>query len=135
MQILSFILAFFLIGVEVYAGSEPAGSELNPDLVPIYESLVAEGSSTELVGKRLELTLKLRHASDRYLLFTDTQVVVNKESKYYLIKWKFKPDQVKEILGKSNIVCRVKGRIVEVVKGATSPGMPYVIAELISVEL
>ena len=39
------------------------------------------------------------------------------------------------ILGKSNVQCNVKARIVEVIKGATSPGMPYIVADIISIEL
>lgn len=114
--------------------SESEISQLNPDLVPVYETLYEEYQSTNLVGTRLELTLKLKHADDRYLLFTDTQIVVDRETKYYLIKWKFKPEDAKSILGKSNIRCKVKGRIVKVINGRTSPGMPYIVVELLSVQ-
>ncbi len=130
-----FFLTFLLIPLAVHGGSESAVSELNPDLVPIYESLIADEQSTELVGKLLELTLQLKYSSERHLLFSDTQIIVDKDTKYYLIKWKFGQNDIKAILGKSNVKCKVKGRIIEVIKGATSPGMPYVVAELISVEL
>ncbi len=129
-----FFLTFLLIPLAVHGGNESAVSELNSDLVPIYESLIADGQSTELVGKLLELTLHLTYSSERHLLFSDTQIVVDPETKYYLIKWKFGQNDIKAILGKSNVKCKVKGRIIEVIKGATSPGMPYVVAELISVE-
>lgn len=135
MKTLSAILVFLLFTVSAYGGNKLATSRLNADLLPLYESLTAAGPSTKLVGKRLELTLKLRHASDRYLLFTDTQIVVDKHTRYYLIKWKFKADDVKALLGKSNVMCKVKGTIVEVIKGATSPRMPYVVVELASAEL
>ncbi len=130
-----FFLIFLLIPLAVRAGNESAVSKLNPDLVPIYESLIADGQSTELVGKLLELTLFLKFSSEKYLLFSDTQIIVDAETKYYMIKWKFGQNAIKAILGKSNIKCKVKGRIIEVIKGTTSPGMPYVVAELISVEL
>lgn len=136
MKALSAILvSFLLISVPAYGGNESAVSRLNADLVPIYESLTAPGPATNLIGKRLELTLKLRHASDRYLLFTDTQIVVDKETRYYLMKWKFRPEDVKALLGKSNVMCKVKGTIVEVVKGPTSPRMPYLIVKLVSAEI
>lgn len=135
MKALGAILVFMLLAVPAYGGNESATSRLNADLVPIYEGLTAPGPATNLVGKRLDLTLKLRHASDRYLLFADTQIVVDKETRYYLIKWKFRPENVEALLGKSDVTCRVKGRIVEVVKGPTSPRMPYLIAELLSAEL
>ena len=135
MKTLSRILSVLLVSLAAYAGPGSAISELNADLVPIYESLVKEERPTSLVGRRLNLTLTLKYASDRYLLFTDTQVVVDKDTKYYLVKWKFRPDDVKALLGKSNVKCKVNGRIVEVIKGPTSPGMPYIVVELLSVEL
>jgi hypothetical protein len=118
-----------------HAGNELDISELNPDLLPIYENLIADGESTELVGKRLNLSLKLKYSSERHLLFSDTQVTVDNETKYYLIKWKFNPNDIEEILGKSDVKCTIQGRIIEVIKGAISPGMPYVVVELESVEL
>jgi hypothetical protein len=135
MKTLNSILIFLLISVDAFGEYESAISELNADLVPIYESLMTEGQSTDLVGKHLELNLNLKHSSDRYLLFTDTRIVLDKDTKYYLIKWKFRPNDVKALFGKSNVKCKVKGRIVEVIKGATSPRMPYVIVEVVSVEL
>ena len=135
MKALSPILIFLSISAAVYGEYESAISELNVDLVPIYEKLMTEGRPMDLVGKRLELSLNLKHSSNRLLLFTDTQVAIDKDTKYYLIKWKFKPNDVKALLGKSNVRCKVNGRIVEVIKGAVSPGMPYVVVELESVEL
>jgi hypothetical protein len=128
------ILVVLLVSLTAYGEGGSAVSELNADLVPIYESLMKEGRPTNLIGKRLDLTLTLKYASDRHLLFTDTQVVIDKDTKYYLVKWKFKPDDVKALLGKSNVRCKVNGRIVEVIKGPTSPGMPYIVVELMSVE-
>jgi hypothetical protein len=129
------ILVVLLVSLTAYGEGGSAVSELNADLVPIYESLMKEGRPTNLIGKRLDLTLTLKYASDRHLLFTDTQVVVDKDTKYYLIKWKFRPDDVQALLGKSSVRCKVNGRIVEVIKGPTSPGMPYIVVELMSVEL
>ncbi len=135
MKTLSLILAFLLISVAAHGEYESAISELNADLVPIYESLMAEGQPTNLVGKYLKLTLDLKYSSDRHLLFTDTQIIVDKNTKYYLIKWQFRPNDVKVLFGKSNVRCKVNGRIVEVIKGASTPHMPYVVVELVSVEL
>lgn len=135
MKISSPILIVLLVSLAAYGGSGSATSELNADLVPIYESLMKEERPTNLIGRRLNLTLTLKYASDRHLLFADTQVVVDKDTKYYLIKWKFRRDDVQALLGKSNVRCKVNGRIVEVIKGPTSPGMPYIVVELMSVEL
>jgi len=135
MKILSLILTFLLIAMAAHGEDESAVSELNADLVPIYKSLIAEGQPTDLVGKPLKLTLNLKFSSDRHLLFSDTQIIVDKDTKYYLIKWKFRPVDIKALLGKSNVKCKVTGRIVEVINGMTSPRMPYIVVELASVEL
>ena len=135
MKTLSLILTFLLISMAAHGGDESAVSELNADLVPIYESRMADGQPTDLVGKALILTLNLKYSSDRHLLFSDTQIIVDKDTKYYLIKWKFRPVDIKALLGKSNVKCKVTGRIVEVINGMTSPRMPYIVVELASVEL
>ena len=132
---LNLILTFLLIPVVSHAGDESAISELNADLVPIYERLMEDGQPTDLLGKPLELTLNLKYSSDRQLLFSDTQVIVDKNTKYYLIKWKFSSNDIKAVSGKSNVRCKIKGRIVEVIKGATSPGMPYIVVELLTIEI
>lgn len=133
----TFIRILLLLVIPLTADGAPrsATSELNADLIPVYESLASREPSANLVGKRLKLTLTLKHASDRYLLFSDTLIVVDKETKYYLIKWKFDPEDVKALVGKSNVRCKVTGRIIEVIKGPTSPRMPYIVVELLSVEL
>ena len=117
-----------------HGGNELSVMELNADLVTIYERLIADGQPTELIGEILELTLKLKFSSEKHLLFSDTQIIVDKNTKYYLIKWKYNPIDIKAIIGKSNIECKVKARIIEVVKGATSPNMLYIVEELLSVE-
>ena len=128
-------LTFILFASIVHADDEIAIAGLHPGLVPIYESLIADGSSTALIGKSLELTFKLKFASEKYLLFWDTQITVDNQTKYYLIKWKFDPGDIEGILGMSNVECTIQGKIIEVVKGSTSPNMPYVIVEVESVEL
>lgn len=129
------ILLFLSTFVKALAAPESAVSRLNPDLVPIYESLVTEGEGSKLVGKQLELSLSLKHASDRFLLFTDTQVVLDQNTKYYLIKWEYELNDIRELLGKTDVICKVKGRIVEVVSGERTSRMPYIIVKLVSVEL
>jgi hypothetical protein len=134
MKAFSAILILLSISAAVYGEYDSAISDLNADLVPIYEQLMAEGRPMDLVGRRLDLSLNLKYSSDRLLLFTDTQIAIDRDTKYYLIKWKFKPNDIKPLLGKSNVGCNVKGRIVEVIKGKMSPGMPYIVVELESIE-
>lgn len=79
MKTLSLILTFLLLSMAAHGEDESAVSELNADLVPIYKRLIAEGQPTDLVGKPLKLTLNLKFSSDRHLLFSDTQIIVDKE--------------------------------------------------------
>ncbi len=116
-------------------GDENAISELNAALVPVYGRLLEDGKATDLIGKDLDLTLVLKYASDRHLLFSDTQIIVDRDTKYYLIKWKFRKSDVEDVIGKSNVKCRVRGTIVDVIKGATSPRMPYIVVELVTIEI
>lgn len=134
MKLLSLILTFLLFPIGVCGELKTATAELNHDLIPVYESLRAEGPSSDLVGKRLKLNLNLKYASDRHLLFTDTRIVIDSKTSYYMINWKFKPDDIKALIGRSNVRCTVTGRIVDVIKGPTSPRMPYIVVELESIE-
>ena len=97
------LLYLVLISVTLlsHGDNESEISELNVELLPIYESLIADGNSTELVGKRFDLSLNLKYSSEKHILFSDTQIVVDKDTKYYLVKWKFNPDDIQVILGKS----------------------------------
>lgn len=121
--------------VATYGGSLSATQDLHPDLIPIYEKLNSDTQSQQLVDTPLNLTLKLKHSSEKYLLFHDTRIIIDEKTKYYLIKWKFNPQDIQPIIGKANVNCRVKGRIIDVVKGPTTPDMPYVVVKLLSVEL
>lgn len=117
------------------ATDDPAIKLLNPGLVPLYRQLIADPHSEGLIGKRLALQLRLKHASPRMLLFADTQIVVDGTTRYYLIKWQYQPGDIAELLGKAGNACRVEGKIVRVVSSADSPRMPYLVVELQSVSL
>lgn len=125
----------FFIPIATYGGSVTATQDLHPNLVPIYEKLISDKQSQQLVGTPLNLDLKLKHSSKKYLLFHNTQIIIDEVTKYYLIRWAFKVTDVEAIIGKSDVVCRVKGKITEVVKGPTTPDMPYLVVELLNVEL
>jgi len=135
MKIKIALVLFTLIPLVAHGDIAAEAKYLNPALAPIYNSLMADDDSSNLVGTVLDLSLNLKHASEKYLLFYDTQIVVDQQTRYYLIKWKFSSDDIKAIQGKTDVTCRVKGKIIDVVQGATSPGMPYIIVELLSVEL
>lgn len=132
------VIAFLvLLSIFGFVGAEqyPSLAEMNDRLIPIYKRLVKSNVPSELVGEKLKLTLSLRYASEKIILFNGTRVIVDSETKYYLIKWKFDPQRIKELFGKSNIKCKIEGTIIEVVKDQISPGMPYLIVEVDSVQL
>lgn len=129
------LLILFLMPVTTDGSSFSATQDLHPDLIPVYEKLNSDKHSPQLIDTPLNLTLKLKHASEKYLLFHGTQIIIDEKTKYYLIKWKFSPRDIAPFVGKANVMCRVKGRIIEVVKGPTTPGMPYVVVELLNVDL
>jgi len=135
MKLKLLLLILFFVPVATCGGSVAATQELHPDLIPIYEKLISDTPCQQLVGTPLDLTLKLKHASEKYLLFHDTRIIVDEATKYYLVQWKFNAHALEAIIGKADVACRVKGRITEVVKGSTTPGMPYIVVELSSVEL
>lgn len=117
------------------AADDPAVALLNPELVPLYRQLAVDHHSEGLIGRRLVLNLRLKHASRSLLLFADTQIVVDDDTRYYLIKWQYQPDDITDLLGKADIACRVEGKILRVVWSAISPRMPYLIVELQTVSL
>ena len=119
----------------VSAEQHPSLIEMNDVLKPIYKRLMASNNPGEMVGEKIELKLSLRHASEKQILFSGTYVIVDKKTKYYFIKWKFEPEKVRGLIGKSDIWCKIDGKIVEVIKGKISPGMPYIIVEVKSVQL
>ena len=74
---------------------------LSQDYIPIWSQFTR--ALLQLIGKSLELTFKLKFASEKYLLFWDTQITVDNQTKYYLIKWKFDPRDIEGNLGMSNV--------------------------------
>ena len=135
MKSIILLLILFFIPVATYGGSLTATQGLHPDLLPIYEKLISDKQSQQLIGTPLNLNLKLKHSSEKYLLFHNTQIIIDEVTKYYLIKWVFNATDVEAIVGKSDVICRVQGKITELVKGPTTPGMPYVVVEILNVEL
>jgi len=128
-------VALLAISNFVIAEQYPSLVEMNDDLKPIYERLIASNNPSEMVGEKIELDLSLKHASEKRLLFRSTHVIVDEKTKYYFIKWKFDPEKVRGLMGKSGVRCNIRGKIIEVIKGKISPGMPYIVVQVESVQL
>lgn len=116
------------------AAGDSATSRLNPELVPLYRQLMSPRHA-DLTGRQLTLQLRLKYASEHFLLFTDTQVVIDDNTSYYLVKWLYEAEDIAGLIGKSDIVCRISGEIVEVIINANPPRMPYLVVKLQSVSL
>jgi hypothetical protein len=115
--------------------SDPVAALLNEGLVPVYRAVAGGEPESEIVGQRLDVTLGLRICTERRILFEDEMVVVDEDTKYHFVKWTFDQVVIGEFIGKAGVRCRVKGVITEVRRGETTPGMPYIVAELESIAL
>ena len=137
------LLIPLLVGVQaVLAASaneiqkpNPATALLNDALIPLYQDVVGGKPATDFIGRSLDLSLSLRFCSEKHLLFDDTKIIVDEETKYYFVKWVFEPTVVKPVIGKKNVQCRIKGKITEVRRGETTPGMPHLIVKLETIVL
>jgi len=109
---------------------DPATELLNDSLKQLYRDITNDVSEDKIVGQSLDLSLRLRFCSETDILFDDTKIIVDKKTKYYFVKWEFEPTVVNPIIGKKNVRCRIKGKITEVRRGETTPGMPYLIVKL-----
>jgi hypothetical protein len=104
---------------------------LNDALKGLYQDVVSGVAETNIVGRAIDAHLSLLMCSDKHLLFEDTRIVVDKDTNYYFVEWKFNEAQVATARGgRLGLRCHVKGRIIEVRRGETTPGMPYVVAQL-----
>jgi hypothetical protein len=114
---------------------DPRTALLDDQLKPLYRDVTSGRPKSEIVGRKLDLTLDLRYCSEQSLLFNDTRIVIDEETKYYFVDWSFEPAALEPILGMRDIQCRVEGTIVDVLDGEVTAGMPYVVATLESVSL
>jgi hypothetical protein len=130
------ILAVFVPScTEAPVEVDPRTALLDDQLKPLYRDVISGLPKTEIVGQKLDLTLDLRYCSEQSLLFNDTRVVIDEDTKYYFVEWQLNPGVLEPILGKRDAQCRVEGTIVEVRGGEVTSGMPYVVATLDSISL
>lgn len=111
-----------------------ATENLNPDLLPFYKK-VTNGRGSELIGKKINLTLKLKYDFRGSLLFSDTRIRVDNNTRYYFVKWNIPPEIKSNFTGKAGVYYDVKGRISDVVTGSFSGYMPYIVVDITSINL
>ena len=122
--ILTTILASGLFGAT-------ATKELNPHLLDIFEQMREEAH--ELEEKEFEADLKVKIASEKFLIFSDAYLQADEETKYQIGKWIFSPDQVARLEAKRGDIVTVKFKIDEVRSEAPYTVMPHFVATIQSI--
>ena len=116
-----------------YGETPPADRQtamLNADIRPIYHDVATGAADSNIVGRVLDAHLSLRFCSADHLLFNDTQILMEETTRYQFVRWQYSDAVVANVKGLTGVVCHVIGHIVDVKRGATTPRMPHVIAQL-----
>ena len=110
-------------------------SQLNKGLKGLFHDVASGVAESNIVGRPIDVYLNLRLCSEKHLFFNDTQIVLDGKTTYQFITWQYDQADVEKVKGQKNITCHVKGHVIEVRRGATTPGMPYVVAQLEQIAL
>ncbi len=127
------IITILLYAFSINALPITPSEDFNIELMEIYNSLIGDDESQELIGKEYTVSLSIRFASKKYLLFNDTYIRTSDTESYQIAKWEFSPSVVKNIIGKSNIKYNVTFKILNARKSQPYKGMPHIIAEILKI--
>jgi hypothetical protein len=127
---ISLIAALFYIYSSNTFALEPREG-FNKGLIEIYNSLISDGNSDELIGKEFSALLTVRLASEKHLIFGDTYIRTNDTESYQIAKWEYSPAIIKDMIGKSNIKFNVTFKILHARKSEPYKSMPHIIAKVI----
>ncbi|MBM3871867.1 MAG: hypothetical protein FJ392_13065 [Verrucomicrobia bacterium] len=105
-------------------------AEFAPELRPLFETLISE-RSLSLVGKEYTVPLRIKHASEKFLVFSNSQIQLDPDTKYEIGKWRFDTSITSPYHGKKNVVVFVKFRIDQIHK--EDPKMPFFEATILSI--
>ncbi len=125
------ILAFVISSNFAFAIS--SDGEMNSELVTIYNFLVSQESSSQLLGKKYTLKLSLKFASEKHLIFNDAYIRVDDKTKYQIAKWQFEEIIVSSIKGKRDIICDVAFIIKDVENKGLYSEMPHIVVEVLNI--
>ena len=125
-------IAIFLLAAPALRAATPS-EPFCPDLMPVYSALSGTGAGSSLVGKELAANLTIKHASAKWVVFSDAYLAVDKETKYQIGKWSFKPEVIESVIGAENAKCNV--RLLITGANANDPKMPFVEAEILAIRL
>ncbi|MFT5104275.1 MAG: hypothetical protein ACI86C_001939 [Candidatus Latescibacterota bacterium] len=125
------ILALILLSDMALAISPD--SEMNDELISIYNVLVSKSDGSELLGKKYSINLSLKHASEKHLIFSDAYIKIDEDTRYQIAKWQFEEHIVNSIKGKYGIPCNVTFVIKSVENLGVYSSMPHIVVEVLSV--
>mgnify|MGYP006902134716 CR=1 FL=1 len=94
----------------------------------------SEEGIKELEGKEFEIDLTIKHATEKFLVFSDAYLRIDEETRYQIGKWIFTAEQTQALDGKRGSVCRVRFEVEEVRTESPYADMPHILAEIISLE-
>ena len=123
-----FILLLTVCCFTCFAETKNDISALNPKLQELYKQL--KSNKLKKDGE-YTITLRLKFANEKAILFQDGYVKVDKTTKYSFLKFK-RTYTLPEGLEKGQKV-NVNFKILEIRKSETTPGMPYLFVELIRI--
>ena len=103
------------------------------DLMPVYSAFSDTQVASTITGKEFIVNLTIKHASVKWVIFSDAYLTVDKETKYQIGKWSFKPEVIQSVIGAEGAKCKVRLLITQV--NLNDPKMPYVEAEILSIHL
>ncbi len=107
--------------------------DFNIELMGLYNSLISDGDSQELIGKEFTVLLSVRLANEKHLIFSDTYIRTSDTESYQIAKWEFSPATIKDMIGKSNVKFNVTFKVFNVRKSQPYKGTPHIIAKVLKI--
>lgn len=105
---------------------------LHPDLLKLFNQFHEVKERIE--GREYQIDLTLKIGTDRHLVFADSFMQVEgRKTKYQIAKWKFTPEQTKDLAKKKGSICRVHFKVEEVRTETPYSDMPHILAKIISI--
>ena len=126
------LIVIFLLSTPLLTAATPT-ENLNPKLVKLFNQI--QSNDAEIKGKSFECTLTLKVGNERFLIFSDAYISIEKnKTKYQIAKWIFTPEQTVGLKDKRGSKFKVKFKVKEVKTEAPYSNMPHIVANIISIE-
>ena len=123
-------LPLLLIALSIPLDAAVPTAEIAPELRPLFDTLVTD-EAPSLVGKEFTIPLRLKHVSEKFLVFSNAYIELDRETKYQIGKWKFDSSVIAPYYGKKNIIVLITFRIDQIQKEDRK--MPFFEASILSI--